>query len=176
MVKTGVPSDSCQRFWRERIFGAEASKTFLAAASRLFAVRVVSLWIMGLESAQVESAVEVDDVAGAEGEISSANGFGGEADIFGFSPAFLWDEAFADQFVVFILHAGRHIGRHDAGAKFNDLNAISGESSGPELGGHGESGFGDTVFTTVYGGGVGRDRGDEDQFVATGEKGFPGVG
>ena len=176
MVKTGVPSDSFHRFWSERIFGAEASKTFLADASRLFAVRVVSLWIMGLESAQVESAVEVDDVAGAEGEVSPADGFGSEADIFGFSPAFLWDEAFGDQFVVFILHAGRHIGCHHAGAKFDNLNAVGGESGGPELGGHGESGLGDAVFATVDGGGVGGDRGDEDQFVATMEKGFSGVG
>ena len=91
MVKTGVPSDSFHRFWSERIFGAEASKTFLATASRLFGVRVVSFLIIKSEPAQVESAVEVDDISGAEGEISSANGFGGEADIFGFSPAFLWD-------------------------------------------------------------------------------------
>ena len=131
---------------------------------------------MGLESAQVESSVEVDDIAGAEGEVSPADGFGSEADIFGFSPAFLWDEAFADQLVVFIFHAGGHIGRHDAGAKFDDLNAVGGESSGPELSGHGESGFGDTIFSTVDGGGVGRDRGNEDQLIATGEKGFSGVG
>ena len=131
---------------------------------------------MGLESAQVEPTVEVDDVAGAEGEISSADGFGGETDIFGFSPAFLWDEAFADQLVVFILHAGGHIGRHHAGAKFDNLNAVGGESGCPELGGHGESGFGDTIFSTVYGCGVGRDRGNKDQLIATGEKGFSGVG
>ena len=124
----------------------------------------------------MESSVEVDDIAGAEGEISSADGFGGEADIFGFAPAFLWDEAFGDQLVVFILHAGGHIGRHDAGAKFDNLNAVGGESSGPELGGHGEAGFGDTIFSTVDGGGVGRDRGNEDQLIATGEKGFSGVG
>ena len=87
MVNTGVPSDSFQRFWRERIFGAEASKTFLAEASRLFGVRVVSFLIIKSESAQVESSVEVDDVAGAEGEVSSADGFGGEANIFRFSLA-----------------------------------------------------------------------------------------
>ena len=130
---------------------------------------------MGLESAQVESSVEVDDIASAEGEVSPADGFRSEANVFGFAPAFLWDEAFGDQFVVFILHAGRHIGRHHAGAKFDNLNAVGGESGGPELGGHGESGLGDAVFATVDGGGVGGDRGDEDQFVATREKGFPGV-
>jgi hypothetical protein len=135
----------------------------------------VSFLIIKSESAQVESSVEVDDIAGAEGEVSPADGFGSEADIFGFSPAFLWDEAFADQFVVFILHAGGHIGRHHAGAKFDNLNAVGGESGCPELGGHGESGFGDTIFSTVDRGGVGGDRGDEDQLIATREKGFPGV-
>ena len=135
----------------------------------------MSFLIIKSESAQVESSVEVDDIASAEGEVSAADSFGGEADIFGFSPAFLWDEAFADQFVVLILHAGRHIGRHDAGAKFDDLNAVGGESGGPELGGHGEAGLGDTVFATVDGGGVGGDRGDEDQLIATREKGFSGV-
>ena len=124
----------------------------------------------------MESSVEVDDVACAEGEVSPADGFGGETDIFGFTPAFLRDEAFADQFIVLVLHAGRHIGRHHAGPKFDDLNAVGGESGGPELGSHGESGLGDTIFATVNGGGVGGDRGDEDQFIATGEKGFSVVG
>ena len=138
-------------------------------------MRVVSFLIIKSESAQVESAVEVDDISGAEGKISSADGFGGEANVFGFAPAFLWDKAFGDQLVVLLLHAGSHIGGHDAGAKFNDLNAVGGESGGPELGGHGEAGLGDTVFSTVDRGGVGGDRGDEDQFVATGEKGLSGV-
>ncbi len=136
----------------------------------------MSFLIIKSESAQVESSVEVDDVAGAEGEVSPADGFGGETDIFGFTPAFLRDEALADQFIVLVLHAGRHIGRHHAGAKFDNLDAIGGESGGPELRSHGESGLGDTVFATVYGGGIGGDRGDEDQFVATGKKGFSGVG
>ena len=38
------------------------------------------------------------------------------------------------------------------------------------MGGHGETGFGDTVFPAVDRGGVGGDRGDEDQFIATWEK------
>lgn len=137
-------------------------ENFLAAASRLFGVRVVSFLIIKSESAQVESSVEVDDIAGAEGEVSSADGFGGETDIFGFSPTFLRDEAFADEFVVFILHTGCHVSRHHTGAKLDDLNAVGGESGGPELCSHGEAGLGDTVFTAVNGGGIGGDRGYED--------------
>lgn len=131
MVKTGVPFDSFQRFWRERIFGAEASKTFLAEASRLFAVREVSLWIIKLKSTQVEPAVDVDNIASAEGEIATADGFGGEAYVFGFSPAFLWDEAFGDEFVVLVFYATGHVGGHDAWAKFDDLDAFGGEAGSP---------------------------------------------
>ena len=47
MVKTGVPSESFQRFWRLAILGAEASKTLSAAAFREAGVSVVSMVIMG---------------------------------------------------------------------------------------------------------------------------------
>ena len=117
---------------------------------------------MGSEPAQVEPAVEVDDIACAKGEVSPADGFGSQADIFGFAPAFLWDEAFGDEFVVLVFYATGHIGRHHAGAKFDNLNTVGGESGGPELGGHGEAGFGDAVFAPVDRGGIGGDRGDED--------------
>ncbi len=128
-----------------------------------------------LKAAKVKPAVEVDDIAGPEGEIAAADGFGSEADVLGFSPAFLWDEAFGDEFVVLVFYATGHVGGHDAGAKLDDLDAFGGEAGSPELGGHGETGFGDTVFPAVDRGGVGGDRGDEDQFIATWEKGFSWV-
>ena len=43
------------------------------------------------------------------------------------------------------------------------------------MGGHGETGLGDTVFPAVDGGGVSGDRSDEDQFIATWEKRFSWV-
>ena len=84
-----------------------------------------------LEAAKVKPAVEVDDIAGTEGEIATANGFGGEADVFGFSPTFLWDEAFGDEFVVLVFYATGHVGGHDAWAKLDDLDAFGGEAGSP---------------------------------------------
>ena len=43
------------------------------------------------------------------------------------------------------------------------------------MGGHGEASLGDAVFSAVDRGGIGGDRGDEDQFIATWEKGFSWV-
>lgn len=176
MVKTGVPSDSCQRFWRERIFGAEASKTFLAEAWRLFGVRERSLWIIKSEAAEVEAAVEVNDIARAERKVASADGSGSEADIFRLAPAVLRDETFRNKFIIFFFDPSGHIGGHDSGAQFDDLDAMGGKAGGPELGGHGEAGFGDAVFATVDGSGVGGEGGDEEKFIATGKKGLTGVG
>ena len=79
-----------------------------------------------LDAAKVETAVEVDDIARAEGEIAAADGFGGEADVFGLSPTFLWDEAFGDEFVVLFLHATGHIGSHDTWTELDDLDAVGG--------------------------------------------------
>ena len=84
-----------------------------------------------LEAAKVKPAVEVDDIAGAEGEIAAADGFSSEADVFGFSPAFLRDKAFGDEFVVLVFYTSGHVGGHDAGAKLDDLDAFGGEAGSP---------------------------------------------
>ena len=84
-----------------------------------------------LEAAKVKPAVEVDDIAGTEGEIATADGFGSEADVLGFPPTFLWDEAFGDEFVVLVFYSGGHVGCHDAGAKLDDLDSFGGEAGSP---------------------------------------------
>jgi hypothetical protein len=141
-----------------------------------------SIWIMEeifgqpLEPPEVESAVDVDDVAGGEGEVALEDGLDGEADVVRGAPPVLRDEAVGEHFVVFVLHAGGHVGGHDAGAEFEDLDAGVGEADGPELRGHGEAGLGDAVFAAVDRGGVGREGSDEEELVAAGEAGLAGVG
>jgi hypothetical protein len=58
---------------------------------------------MGSEAAQVEAAVEVDDVAGGERELPGEHGADRAADVLGRAPAPLRDEALGDQPVVLVL-------------------------------------------------------------------------
>lgn len=128
-----------------------------------------------LEGAEVEAAVDVDDVSGGEGEVAGEDGGDGAAEVVGGSPAALGDEAVGDEVVVFFFDACGHVGGHDAGAEFDDGDSVRGEAVGPELGDHGESCFGDAVVAAVEGGDGGGEGGDEEEFVAVGEEGFSGV-
>lgn len=102
-----------------------------------------------LEGAEVEAAVDVDDVSGGEGEVAGEDGGDGAAEVVGGSPAALGDEAVGDEVVVFFFDACGHVGGHDAGAEFDDGDFVRCEAVGPELGDHGESGFGDAVVAAV---------------------------
>lgn len=110
------------------------------------------------KSSQMEAAVDVDDVAGGEWEATFEDGGAGAADVFWVAPAHLGYESIGDEGVVFFFDAGRHVGGHDAGAHFGDLDAFGGEACGVKLAGHGDASLGDAVFAAVWRGGVGRDR------------------
>lgn len=93
----------------------------------------------------MESAVDVDDFAGAEGERARGDGDDGFGDVFGCAPACDGREAFGDERVVFFFDAGGHIGGDDARADFENIDAVFSEARRKEFGHHGEAGFGNAV-------------------------------
>lgn len=114
----------------------------------------------------MEAAVDVDHFASAEGKCACGNRNDGFADVFGLAPTRDGRKAFGDEGVVLFFYARGHVGGDDAGANFENINAVFGEARGKEFGHHGKAGFGNAVVAAGNGRGVGADGGDGDDLGA----------
>src|SRR3954462_4073383 len=75
-----------------------------------------------LQPAHVETAIDVDDFAGAEGEFVGGYRGDGGGDILGLAPAVQGREVLLEnQLVVFGFDGAGHVGFDDAGADFKDI-------------------------------------------------------
>ena len=97
------------------------------------------------------------------------------ADVLGRAPSPLRDQAAGQQRVVLLLDACRHVGGHDPRPQLDDLHAVLREPHGPQLRDHRQPCFRDAVLAAVDRRGVGRDRGDEDDLEAAGQRGRRGA-
>ena len=102
-------------------------------------------------------AVDVDDGSGRKGEVSIQDSGYGFSHIFRHSPFFLRHQSLVDQFIILLFDALCHVRQHDSRPQFDYLDPLSSQSVCPELAGHGQSGFGNTIFSSTHRCCVGRD-------------------
>src|SRR5450759_5331256 len=115
----------------------------------------------GLQAAQAEAAVDVEDLAGGVIQQPVGDGADGFGDVARFAHAALREQAGGDLLVVRLFHLGDHVGADDAGADLEDLDAHLRQALRIERHGHAEGGLGDAILAAVHAGGVGGNRSDE---------------
>jgi hypothetical protein len=156
-------------FSRFKIFPAESSNSRSRRGKSFRAVRVIDLEGHGggisdfglgigdfgdfglgrLEDAEVETAVDVDDFAGAEGERVAGDGGHGASDILRSAPAADGGQAVGDQGVVLGGDGLGHVRGDDPGPDFVDVDAMFRQAGGEERREHRERGFGEAIIAAV---------------------------
>ena len=114
----------------------------------------------------MESAVGVDDLAGAVVEFSLGDGGHRQGDVLRQSPTANGQQARGDLLVVFVLDAGRHVGGDDAGADFEHADAVFGQAVGEQRGHHAQARLADAIFSPRRRTGEGGNRADVDDAAA----------
>src|SRR5437870_3251556 len=102
-----------------------------------------------LQTAQVEAAIHVDDLAGGVIEQSIGDGAHGFGDIRAFAHTTLRDQAAGDALFIRFLGRGDHVRPDDARPDFENLNPAGRQALGVQRYRHAERRFGDAVFSPV---------------------------